>query len=268
VLELSVGASGTPIGQALAEGIAVSWQTSANTSPATSSPLALTFTNAKILAGETIYQVTPSGLVPVGTTVAGAASVTLTNESIYLVLATSTIPQASLTLTKTIGKVGVPLVLGVSGGSGSGAVTFSVVNGTATGCAIAGGTLIAATPGTCAVTVAKAGDAQYQATSVTVDVTVTPAALPSRPQAVRGTFVAGSASLTAATKHALTVLASKLVAGASVKFLGYAPGNAKLARLRAALEARFLVRLVKVHVSYQLVTRTKANLVIVVTTKV
>ena len=267
VLELSAGASGLPTGQALAEGIAVSWETPTNTSPAALSPLALTFTNSNITAGETIYEVTASGLVAVGTTAAGSASVTLTSDSIYLVLATTTAPQVPLSLTTTTATVGVPLVLGVSGGSGTGAVTLSVANGTASGCTLNSGALSATSPGTCVVTVAKAGDAKYQATSATVSVTVVPAALPPRPAAIRTTFVAGSAVLSVATKHALTLLASKLVAGATVKFLGYAPGNTKLAHLRSALVAKFLVRLVRVHVVVQLVTRTKANLVIVVTTK-
>ncbi|MBM3931189.1 MAG: fibronectin type III domain-containing protein, partial [Sphingomonadales bacterium] len=63
-----------------------------------------------------------------------------------------------------------------SGGSGSGAVTFTATSGTATGCAVSGTTLTATSTGTCLVNAAKAGDANHNPTTASQQtVTVTPA---------------------------------------------------------------------------------------------
>ncbi len=73
-------------------------------------------------------------------------------------------PQDTLVVTSTSGTAGTPLELSTSGGSGSGAVTYGVTNGTATGCAVSVGTpytLSVTTPGTCTVTATKAADAHY-----------------------------------------------------------------------------------------------------------
>jgi hypothetical protein len=68
--------------------------------------------------------------------------------------------------------VGTALTLSTGGGSGTGAVTFSVVNGTATGCAISGTSLKVTTAGTCIVTASKASDGNYLvASSVATTVT-------------------------------------------------------------------------------------------------
>ena len=74
--------------------------------------------------------------------------------------------QAPLTLTSTNGVSGTPLPLTFSGGSGTGAVSYAVTDGTAAGCLIAlDGTLNATSAGTCIVTATKAGDANYNAVS-------------------------------------------------------------------------------------------------------
>ena len=57
------------------------------------------------------------------------------------------------------------ITLSTTGGSGSGAVTYAVANGTATGCADPGGVLTATTAGTCTVTATKATDGDYTAIS-------------------------------------------------------------------------------------------------------
>lgn len=86
-------------------------------------------------------------------------------------------PQAALSVTSTSGTLGTPLTLASSGGSGSGAVSFAVVNGTATGCAVTGGALSASSAGTCVVTASKASDSTYLAVNST-PTTVTLAPLP------------------------------------------------------------------------------------------
>jgi hypothetical protein len=82
-----------------------------------------------------------------------------TSSTIYYVIHQAT--QVALTFTSTAGLLGTPLTLKVNGGSGTGALTFVVANGTATGCAITGSTLKVATAGTCIVTATKASDTNY-----------------------------------------------------------------------------------------------------------
>ncbi len=57
------------------------------------------------------------------------------------------------------------MTLTTSGGSGTGAVTYVAVNGTASNCSVAGSTLTATTSGTCIVTATKAADVDYFAAS-------------------------------------------------------------------------------------------------------
>ena len=75
--------------------------------------------------------------------------------------------QSALSVTSTSATFGNSLSLATSGGSGSGAVTYSVSNGTATGCSISGSTLTFTSAGTCLVTATKAADASYLAASST-----------------------------------------------------------------------------------------------------
>ena len=71
------------------------------------------------------------------------------------------IAQASLVVTSVLGKVESKIALKTSGGSGSGAVTYTVTNGTAKSCTITNGVLTAKGQGTCFVTATKAGDVNY-----------------------------------------------------------------------------------------------------------
>jgi hypothetical protein len=84
-------------------------------------------------------------------------------------------PQAALTVTSVTGHVGTPLTLTTSGGSGTGAVSYTVASGTASGCAVSGTSLTATSTGTCIVTATKAADSTYlsvssAATTVTLSV--------------------------------------------------------------------------------------------------
>lgn len=81
-------------------------------------------------------------------------------------------PQATLTIKTVKGSLGSPLALSTTGGSGTGAVTYTVANGTSTGCTISGSSLRAGKLGTCIVTATKAAAAPYaSATSVATTVT-------------------------------------------------------------------------------------------------
>jgi hypothetical protein len=66
----------------------------------------------------------------------------------------------------------------VGGGSGTGTFSYTIVGGTASGCALSGSVLSASASGTCLVTATKAGDTNYNpATSATATETFNPAAL-------------------------------------------------------------------------------------------
>ena len=73
--------------------------------------------------------------------------------------------QAPLILTSTSGIYGSELALTTSGGSGTGAVSYSAVDGTASGCSVTGGMLETSSAGTCLVTATKASDANYNSVS-------------------------------------------------------------------------------------------------------
>jgi hypothetical protein len=75
--------------------------------------------------------------------------------------------QAPLSVTSTSGTYGSGLTLTTSGGSGTGAVSYAVVDGTASGCSITAGVLSVSSAGTCLVTATKAGDANYNVASST-----------------------------------------------------------------------------------------------------
>lgn len=108
-----------------------------------------------------------------GMTVSGAAgtSGTLTFTATGYGPVTSTsfsivrAAQGALTVTSTSGTYGTALSLTTSGGSGTGAVTYSAANGTALGCTVSGSSLTVTQAGTCLVTATKAEDASYSATS-------------------------------------------------------------------------------------------------------
>ncbi|MBW4030582.1 MAG: hypothetical protein HIU57_07920, partial [Acidobacteria bacterium] len=79
--------------------------------------------------------------------------------------------QAPLTLTSTRGVVDTPLTLTTSGGSGTGVVSFALSSAGSASCTLNGDTLTATSAGTCTLSVTKAGDPTYAASSVIATVT-------------------------------------------------------------------------------------------------
>jgi hypothetical protein len=71
------------------------------------------------------------------------------------------VSQEPLVITSIQGKVNSMITLTTSGGSGTGALTYSVSNGTASSCVISEGVLTAQASGTCLVTATKAEDSDY-----------------------------------------------------------------------------------------------------------
>jgi hypothetical protein len=111
----------------------------------------------------------------------GACVLTATDTSRVIAAATATVqvgtPQPTLSVSTTSGYLDAPITLATGGGAGTGAVTFTVTNGTATGCTITSGVLTATTGGTCIVTATKAAVAPY-ATATSAATTVTISAAP------------------------------------------------------------------------------------------
>ena len=82
-----------------------------------------------------------------------------------LIITLNRADQAALAVTSTSGTFGTGLALTTSGGSGTGDVSYAVVDGTASGCSVSGGLLSASSAGTCLVTATKAADSEYNAAS-------------------------------------------------------------------------------------------------------
>jgi outer membrane protein OmpA-like peptidoglycan-associated protein len=207
-----------------------------------------------------------SSAVAVGTATAnGSAVVRFSDDPVFVVASPATKAQATLRVTSTSGVVGTPLTLAMRGGSGTGAVSYVVTNGTASRCSIKANALSATSAGTCLVTATKAADANYSAIS-SVRTTVS-LSLPARPATLSLNFAAGKSSLSAGEKRALVSLSHKLLAGASVTITGYAKANRVLALSRARVVANFLSSLVKLHVTLATSISTAVNKVTVRTVK-
>jgi hypothetical protein len=266
ITDSSTLASDVPAGQSYVLSVAVSWETSVDTSPTASTPITMTITDPGIKAGDTIYALTSTGLVAVGTaTVDGSATVTFSSDPVFVVAEATLTSQAALSLTTFKGTVGKPLRLATSGGSGTGAVTFTVNDGSASGCVVSGTSLKSTTAGTCEVTATKAADSTYLVTSSSA--TTVSLALPARPATLSVGYPAKSQALSVNAKKALLALSKKLLAGAAVTITGYARGNTSLARDRAEAAARYLAVRVKVHIKVRFIIRTATNKVTVATTK-
>ncbi len=155
--------------------------------------------------------------------------------------------QGALIVTSIVGTYGRTLTLTTSGGSGTGAVSYAVVNGTATGCTVTGASLTFTSPGTCIVTATKAGDTTYGAATST-PTTVTISKLPRPPVLTLG-FAGTSHLLSAGEKHAIVALSRKLTVKSFVTITGYAPGNFAVAKSRAIAASNYLRSRINVHVT-------------------
>ncbi len=167
IASITALAAEVPTDHSYVVAVVVSWQTGTGTSPAATSPLTLTITDVSIVAGDTIYVLTPSGLVEAGTaTVSGSATVTFTTDPVFVVTAVAKSAQSPLLVNTTTVPVNRSVRLSTIGGSGNGAITYNVADGTAKGCTLTGpSTLTATTFGTCMVTAIKAADSDYGAVS-------------------------------------------------------------------------------------------------------
>jgi hypothetical protein len=88
-----------------------------------------------------------------------------------------------------------------------------------------------------------------------------------KPAAFSLSFTRGSAALSAGDQSGLKSYALRLASRATIRFVGYAPNNATLAKNRASNVARFLKSLVGTyHLSFIEVTTSSSNSVRVITT--
>ena len=253
-----------PAGQSYVLSFAVSWETPDYTTPTASVPLTLTITDPSIKAGDIIYELTSTGLVAMGTAaVDGSATLTFSSDPVFVVAEATLARQVPLTLTTRNGIVGKSLTLSTRGGSGTGALSYTVTNGTARGCSISRTMLRAAQAGTCIVTATKASNSTFA--SAASAPTVVTMRLPARPRSLILHYSKGTSALSAFDQSSLKRLASQLLTGASVRMIGSAPGNARLAKKRVAVVERFLFRFAKIHVTFRIVTRTHAESVMVAT---
>lgn len=208
---------------------------------------------ANIVAGVATFV----GLTLTGTP-GGAYTLNYTGDSLN-VTGTAVIDigqiQSALTVTSVNAIYGRRYGLLTTGGSGTGAITFTVANGTATGCTVVGTALTSSTTGTCIVTAAKASAAPYASIS-SAATTVTFTKLPI-PGAVRLTFAKNSSALTGGARNAIVVLIRRLTVHSVVSITGYAKGNAALAHRRAATADTYLIQ--RLHVRVQLHWNTSSN---------
>jgi hypothetical protein len=137
------------------------------------SPLAYSL-NGALVAGLSISSTTgtisgtptATGSSTVSVTVTDADGATSTTSNFTITI--SQVSQSNLTLTSTSGTYGTDITLDISGGSGSGALTYAVTTTGTAGCSIISGTKLRATsPGTCTVTATKAASGIYSADSST-----------------------------------------------------------------------------------------------------
>jgi hypothetical protein len=90
-------ASQVPANHSYVVAVAISWQTGTGTSPGATLPITLTITDASIVASDTIYVLTPSGMIVAGTaTLSGTATVTFSADPVFVVTAVAKSAQSPL----------------------------------------------------------------------------------------------------------------------------------------------------------------------------
>ena len=99
-----------PAGSSYVLSFAVTWEAPNGTSPTATAPITMTITDLSIVAGDTIYELTSTGLVAVGTATAnGTVTITFSSDPTFLVSHTTPVAQAPLRITTLSGTVGTAL---------------------------------------------------------------------------------------------------------------------------------------------------------------
>lgn len=126
----------------------------------TGSSTTITSSTYGSIADNTAYKITVTAIGD------GTNYLTSSESSQASVTTNSQSTQTPVLLSSTSGTYGTDITLDISGGSGSGAVTYAVTTTGTAGCSIISGTTLRATsPGTCTVTATKAASGIYSADS-------------------------------------------------------------------------------------------------------
>lgn len=121
---------------------------------------------AKNIGGEFWFDLEPDSLLSTnGTSITLHLQVNGGSAISVGTLTQAPLAQSALSIVSTSGTFGSPINLVHSGGSGSGAVTYSVTNAGTAGCTVSGTQLTSSSAGTCSVTATKASDANYSSIS-------------------------------------------------------------------------------------------------------
>ena len=202
----------------------------------------------------------------------GVQTVTITGTGVIASPSPSTPPPTvppstptpvTLIITTMSGRVGTPLTLSTSGDPDGGSLSYSVRNGTATGCAVSSDVLRATSAGTCVVLATRSANGSNVAVSSQPTTITFLRETVRQPTSVTIEFVGTSSTLSGLDEQTLTGFARKLKPTDLVTCAGYASHNAGLALRRASAVASFLTSHVNVHVKLKKVTATLANKAIV-----
>ena len=135
-----------------------------------------------------------------GDTNYNAASATVTLTFAKAVAARGTLGSP------TTGTAGTGITLSFTGGSGTGAVTYSLVSPGTAGCSITNGVLNATTGGKCSVVITKQGDETYADQTTTVEFTFT-----APPSASQGQSEVAAVTTTTSTTTTTTTVVARVV---------------------------------------------------------
>ncbi|HVB19315.1 MAG TPA: Ig-like domain-containing protein [Acidimicrobiales bacterium] len=234
-----------PPGQTYVASLIVTWKKAGFKTSTARHAVSFTVSGAAIASGGSLYYFTANSM-KLHAVVPASGSVTVRfSVPQVLILLSGLRTQARLTISSTARvSVAKRVALKVLGGSGSGVVHYAVVGGTASGCALKGSSLSAASPGTCEVAATKVGTSVFAtATSAPVSVTfVSGSVSQPLPARVSVNFAPHSSTLSLATRRLLTQVSAELSNGASIVIVGYALNDPNLARARAAQVRAFLTR--------------------------
>ncbi len=167
----------------------------------TNSPAPVTFTSSNTAVATIASQGDTAQITIVGV---GATTITISQEAITGFTSTSATrtltvnkgSQAPLTISSITGVIDTPLALTTSGGSGTGAVTFTLEGSSSAGCTLSVAQLSRSTAGTCGVVATKAETNLYLATSSAVTtVTFADPDIPGAVTNLSATLVADTAQL-------------------------------------------------------------------------
>jgi hypothetical protein len=189
--------------------------------------------------------------------VANTADVMSVNEAVTVASPrrlTPTSPvndQTTLVVTTTTQPTGGTLMLAVSGGSGTGGVTFTLLSAGSAHCFLQGDVLVATQTGSCTISATKAGSSTYLAATsapTVVSFVVATTTTPTPWRDIVGSFAVGSTTVSSPMTHEIEVLGTLIVTHRyrSVVLKGFAsPGGASitnmhLSRIRALNVAELL----------------------------